>query len=194
MDNMKIGKLIKSIRIDKSLTQKQLADIIGISDKAVSKWERGNGAPDLSLLSALANALEISIEDLLSGDVRSSELIGGNMKKSKYYICSNCKNFTISTGDIEVSCCGKSLKEMDVRKAESDQKLNVEVIENDWYITSSHPMTKDHYISMICFATSEKIEVVKTYPEWNLNIRIPKSGRGLLLWSCTKHGMYSQNV
>ncbi len=66
MKNEKIGKLIKVLRIEHKLTQKQLANKLEISDKAVSKWERGIGTPELSLISDLSNLLEVNIANLLS--------------------------------------------------------------------------------------------------------------------------------
>lgn len=70
---MKIGKFIAEERKQKKYTQRQLADILGISDKTVSKWECGNGFPEISLLLPLCEALEISVNELLSGE-RLSEV------------------------------------------------------------------------------------------------------------------------
>ncbi|MCR4754934.1 MAG: XRE family transcriptional regulator [Lachnospiraceae bacterium] len=69
MDNIKVGKTISFLRKQYGLTQRQLAERIGVSDKAVSKWERGVGSPDISLLSKLAIALDIDIESLLEGNL-----------------------------------------------------------------------------------------------------------------------------
>ncbi len=60
MDQIKTGKFILALRKEKNLTQLQLADILGISDKTISKWERGAGLPDVSLMVPLCEALEIS--------------------------------------------------------------------------------------------------------------------------------------
>ena len=68
MDQIKTGKFISTLRKEKNLTQLQLADIIGISDKTISKWERGAGLPDVSLMIPLCEALEISVNELLSGE------------------------------------------------------------------------------------------------------------------------------
>ena len=58
MDQIRTGSLIRQLRTERGLTQKQLAERINVSDKAVSKWERGNGCPDVSLLTALAEVLD----------------------------------------------------------------------------------------------------------------------------------------
>lgn len=69
MDSKKIGKFICKLRQDKDLTQKDLADKIGVTDKAISKWECGNGLPDITLLEPLATALDTSVAELLNGEV-----------------------------------------------------------------------------------------------------------------------------
>ena len=68
MDQIQIGKFIAAERKRKSYTQKELAEILGISDKTISKWERGNGFPEVSLLLPLCNELEITVNELLSGE------------------------------------------------------------------------------------------------------------------------------
>lgn len=68
MDQIKIGKFISKERKSKGYTQKQLADILGISDKTISKWECGNGFPEVSLLLPLCKELEISVNELLAGE------------------------------------------------------------------------------------------------------------------------------
>ncbi|QRN85745.1 helix-turn-helix domain-containing protein [Clostridia bacterium] len=192
MRNEKIGNVIKTLRIEHNLTQKQLADKLGISDKAVSKWERGLGAPELSLIGELSELLGVNIDNLLAGDLSRNEFVGGNMKNSKYYVCPNCHNITICTGNAEVSCCGKKLVEQTPIKATNEEKLKVEIIEDEWHITSEHPMTKEHYISFVAFATGERIQIIKQYPEWNLEQRIQKYGHGKLIWYCNNHGLFYQ--
>lgn len=73
MDQIKIGKFIAGERKRKGYTQKQLSERLGISDKTISKWERGNGFPEVSLLLPLCNELEITVNELLSGERVSKE-------------------------------------------------------------------------------------------------------------------------
>lgn len=73
MDQIKIGKFIAEERKRKGYTQKQLSEKLGISDKTISKWERGNGFPEVSLLLPLCNELEITVNELLSGERVSEE-------------------------------------------------------------------------------------------------------------------------
>ena len=194
MRSDKVGNIIKQIRLEKNMTQKQLADKMNISDKTISKWERGLGCPDLSIVSELSEILEVDIKKLLDGDLIQNDFVGGNMKNSKYYVCSTCNNISICTGNAEVSCCGRILKEQKMKKAKDEEKLKVEEIENEWYLTSSHPMTKEDYISFIAFATGDKIQIIKQYPQWDLQVRIPKKGRGKLIWFSTSKGLFYQLV
>ncbi len=73
MDQIKIGKFIADERKRKGYTQKQLSEKLEISDKTISKWERGNGFPEVSLLLPLCNELEITVNELLSGERVSEE-------------------------------------------------------------------------------------------------------------------------
>ncbi|MCR5805170.1 MAG: helix-turn-helix domain-containing protein [Clostridia bacterium] len=68
MDKEKTGQLITELRKEKGLTQKQLADILNVTDKAVSKWERGLSFPDISMLEPLSEVLDISIMEILAGE------------------------------------------------------------------------------------------------------------------------------
>lgn len=68
MDQIKIGQFIAQKRKECGFTQRQLADILNISDKTVSKWERGNGMPEVSLMLPLCEALHINVNELLSGE------------------------------------------------------------------------------------------------------------------------------
>ena len=194
MDIGKTGLLIRDLRTKMGMTQKSLADLMNISDKTVSKWERGMGLPDVSLLVELSQIFGVNVDILLTGSMNVSDEKGVNMKNAKYYVCPECRNLVFATGDAEISCCGRKLNAFEMKKAEPDEKLSVEIIENDWYITTSHPMTKEHYISFVAFATGEKIEMIKTYPEWDMNVRIQKRGHGKLVWYCTNHGLFYQLI
>ncbi|MDO6654486.1 helix-turn-helix domain-containing protein [Anaerobacillus sp. 1_MG-2023] len=194
MNNSKVGELIYSLRKEKRLTQKQLADLMNISDRTVSKWERGYGYPDISLLPQLSELLGVNIESILDGDLASNDFVGGNMKKSNYFVCELCQNIALATGDISISCCGRKLDRLEAKKATTENQLTIMDIDNEWYISSEHPMSKDHYISFIAFATGDQVRIMKQYPEWNLQARLPKSKHGKLLWYDTKFGLYYQLI
>ena len=194
MDNVKIGQLIYRLRKENRLTQLQLAEQLGVSDKAVSKWERGMGCPDVSLLTDLSNIFHVDLEKLLSGEMDENEILGGNMKKMNFYICPSCGNMITAMTDTNVSCCGKKLSPQQQIKAGEDEKLNVEMIDDNYFITSNHPMTREHYIAFTALLTGDSIMLRKQYPEWDLQVRIPAFAHGKLLWYCTKHGLFYQYV
>ena len=192
MDAGKIGKLIYELRKEKHMTQRALAERLLVSDKAVSKWERGLGCPDLSLLPGLSAVLEVDLEKLLAGELGENDIIGGNMKKTKFYICPTCGNVVTAMADTAVSCCGKKLQAIEPKKAEGEEKLKVEVIENEYFITADHPMTREHYITFVALLTGDTLVLRKQYPEWDLQTRIPTLAHGRLLWYCSRHGLFYQ--
>lgn len=194
MDCSKVGSLIYSIRKEKGMTQKQLADIMNISDKTISKWERGLGCPDVSLLPELSATLGVDIEKILSGDLDPNEYVGGNMKKIQFYVCPECGNIITSTGAVSISCCGRKLESLEANKADGIHTLKVEPVEDEWFISTDHDMTKEHYISFVTFATGDKVLMVKQYPEWGIHLRIKKYGHGKLFSYCTKHGLVYQLI
>ena len=194
MDCKKIGKLILELRKDKNMTQKQLADLMNISDKTISKWERGLGCPDISLLPDLAQILGVNVDKILEGEINSNELVGGNMNKIKFYVCPQCNNLVTSTGEIDISCCGKKIEALSASKADDNHKLNIEPVEDELYITSNHDMKKDHYISFVAYVKGDRVLIVKQYPEWNLQVRFRKQGHGKLYFYCVNHGLYYQII
>lgn len=192
MDNAKIGSLIYRLRKEKGYTQLQLADILNISDKTISKWERGQGCPDILLLKSLSEVFGVDMEKLLAGELDENKKSAGNMRKMNFYICPVCGNIITSLNDTTFSCCGKKLTAETLQKAE--EKLNIELIENEYYVTTSHPMTREHYISFVAVLTGDSLFIKKTYPEWDLQTRIPFFSRGRLIWYCTQHGLFYQEI
>ena len=194
MDTEKIGKLIYGLRKERNMTQLQLAEILHISDKTVSKWERGQGCPDISLLVDLSCVLGVDMEKLLSGRLEANEERGGNMKKLNFYVCPECGNVITAMTEAGISCCGKKLQPLEAVKAPDEERLLVENIENDYYISSDHPMLKEHYISFVALLTGDTLTLKKQYPEWDLQVRIPGRTHGKLIWYCTEHGLFYQLV
>ena len=194
MDCKKVGKLIYELRREKNMTQKQVAELMNISDKTISKWERGLGCPDVSLLLGLSNIFGVSIEGILSGEINLNELSGGNMKNIKFYVCDKCGNLITSTSEAAISCCGKKMEAAVAKKAEEGHKLNVESIENEFFITTEHEMKKEHYISFVAHVKGDRVQIVKQYPEWNMQFRLNQVGRGKLYFYCINHGLFYQIV
>ena len=112
-------------RKERNMTQLQLAEILHISDKTVSKWERGQGCPDISLLVDLSRVLGVDMEKLLSGRLEANEERGGNMKKLNFYVCPECGNVITAMTEAGISCCGKKLQPLEAVNAPDEERLLV---------------------------------------------------------------------
>ncbi len=194
MDCIKTGALIRRLRTELGLTQLQLAESIGVSDKAVSKWERSLGCPDISLLAPLAAQLGVTPQTLLQGEIQESDTVGGNMKNTLFYICPTCGNLVMSTGDAQVSCCGKPLAAILPRKAGEEERLHIEQVEDEWFITSDHPMVKENYITFVALLTGGKLQLFRQYPEWDLQLRLSRREHGKLIWHSLQDGLFYQLI
>lgn len=190
MNYQKIGQLIRQLRLEQHLTQAELAEKLHLSNKAISKWERGNGCPDLSLFPQLSAMLGVDFSALFSGELEEKQPDSGNLRKIKYYICPNCGNLITSTSAAIVSCCGKTLSPVLLQRAGED--ISVELIDREYYITSGHEMTREHYITFAALVSSDQILLRKLYPEWDLEIRMPYIPGGILVWHCKQHGLFYQ--
>ena len=190
MDRYVTGAVIRRLRESKKLTQEELADKLFVTSKAVSKWETGQGFPDISLLEPLAKALDISIIELLSGeDVKNSNR-SFNMLRGKFYVCPVCGNVIRSTGEAVVSCCGITLPPAEPEEADDDHMIMKEVVEDEYYVTMDHPMTKDHYISFLAAVTDQGMEFVKLYPQGPCEGRFKIRRLKYLYAYCNRHGLF----
>ncbi len=194
MDPIKTGERIRQLRTELHLTQRQLAVQLHVSDKAVSKWERGKGCPDISLLSALADVFGADLCSLISGEIEKRESEKGNMKKLKFYVCRTCGNIITATSEAAVSCCGTRLSALEPRKAEESEMLNIEEIGDELFVTGSHPMTKEHYISFVAYVTDSTVMICKQYPEWDLQCSLPLFRFGRIIWYCASCGLLYHDV
>lgn len=190
MDCGKVGTLISSLRKEQRLTQKQLADRMNISDRTISKWERGLGCPDVSLLHELSDILEVNIEKILAGDLEPNNTDGGNMKKLKFYVCPTCGNVITATGEAEISCCGRKLTALVPKPSDAEHHLHVETIENDYYITFSHEMEKSHFLNFIAYVSYDRFLFVRLYPEQGGEVRFPMLYGGKFYFGCSRHGLW----
>lgn len=108
------GASIRALRERAGMTQRRLADRLGITDKAVSKWETDRGLPDITLVEPLACALGVSVAELLSGEQIVNANRAGNLLRAKFYVCPLCGNVIHATGEASISCCGIALPVLEV--------------------------------------------------------------------------------
>ena len=194
MNTYVTGATIKLLREKRNMTQAELAQIIGVSSKTVSKWETAKGLPDISLLQPLAQALGISVIELMNGEHIMNKNLSANMLRCKFYVCPICGNAIHCTGDTVVSCCGITLPALEAEESDDDHAVTIENVEDEQFITIHHPMTKQHYISFVAYVTSDRFQMVKLYPEGNPETRLQLRGRGYLFYHCNRHGLFKKKV
>lgn len=194
MDQYVTGNTIKSLREKNKMTQIQLADKLGVSDKTVSKWETCKGYPDITLLEPIAEALQVSVTELISGNTIQNANVSANMLRSKFYVCPVCGNVIHSMGEAVIQCHGIVLNALEAEPADEHHKITVERVEDEYYVTVSHPMTKDHYISFLAAASSDSMQNVKLYPEWNAEARFKIKGVEKIFFYCNRDGLYFADV
>ena len=191
MDCAKIGKLIEHLRKEKGLTQKEVAEQLNISNKTVSKWECGKGAPDASLWEGLSAILGADILKLLQGELNPNRLDIGKIENIRFYVCPNCGNILTSTGKAGISCCGRRLSPLSAVTEITGHEISVEEMDTDYFITIKHEMSKKHYISFAAYVYDDRIWFQRLYPEQSPTFRMPvmKGGGNLYLY-CTKDGLF----
>lgn len=190
MDKYITGDVIRTLREKKNMTQEQLAERLFVSSKAVSKWETGKGYPDISLIEPLAGELGISVVELLSGNCITNTNRSSDMYKSRFCVCPVCGNVIASVGEALVMCCGITLPPMEAEEPDEEHRISVEKIEDEYYVSIDHPMTKDHYISFIAAVSDSGIQLSKMYPESNAETRFRTSLVRYIYAYCNRHGLY----
>jgi transcriptional regulator with XRE-family HTH domain len=194
MNTYVTGVAIKQLREGRNLTQAELAQMIGVSSKTISKWETAKGLPDITLLQPLARALGISVIELMNGKQIINRNVSANLLRGKFYVCPLCGNVLHSTGSALVSCCGITLPPLEAEEADEEHGITIENVEDEHFITVRHPMTKEHFISFLAFVTCDRVQLVKFYPEGNAETRMQLRGMGQLYYYCNRHGLFRKKV
>ena len=194
MNTYVTGTTIRQLRERRNMTQAELAEKIGVSSKTVSKWETAKGLPDISLLQPLAQALGISVIELMNGEQIVNKNVSANMLRSRFYVCPVCGNVIHALGNTVVSCCGITLPPMETEDADDGHMVTIENVEDEHFITVHHPMTKEHYISFLAYVTSDRLQLVKLYPEGNAQTRLQLRGMGDLYYCCNRHGLFRKKL
>lgn len=194
MNQYVTGAMIKRLRENKKMTQHQLAEKIMVSDKAISKWETGRGYPDIALIEPISVALGVSIIELFSGEDVVNTNRAFNMMRMKLYVCPICGNVIRSTGESIISCCGIVLPALEAETADDAHHLHFERIEDEYYVTIPHEMSRSHYISFILAAKDNGSEIVKLYPEGNAEARFKISRTKCFYYFCNQHGLFKVPV
>ena len=194
MNAQTIGKLIGELRKRCGMTQAALAERVGVSNKAVSKWETGKGLPDLSLIQPLAQALGVSVIELMSGEPVANRNVSANLLRSKFYVCPICGNVIHCCGETVVSCCGVTLPPLEAEEPDAAHAMALERVEDEWYVTLDHPMDKDHFITFLAWVGYDRVQILKMYPQQDAAARIALRGGGKLYACCNRHGLFEIKV
>lgn len=190
MDSVKIGKLISALRRGTGMTQKDLAEKVGVSNKTVSKWECGLGCPDLSLWADLSALLGVDMVQLLEGEITQNKPDNGNIARVRFYVCPGCGNILFSTGGTSIFCCGKKLEPLVPAETPAEKiALSVTEADTDYFITFDHPMEKDHFLSFAAHVKGDRLLLIRLYPEQGREFRLPATRGGSLYLYCVNHGL-----
>lgn len=191
MDCVKLGQLILQLRKEKGLTQREIAAQLNISNKTVSKWECGKGAPDVSLWEGLSAILGADILKLLQGELNPNHVDTGKIDNIRFYVCPNCGNILTNTGKANISCCGRRLAPLSAALETTGHEISVEEMDIDYFIALQHDMSKKHYISFAAYVYDDRVWFQRFYPEQSMLFRIPamKGGGNLYLY-CTEDGLF----
>ena len=111
------------------------------------------------------------------------------MKRAAFRVCPACGNVIVTTGDAEVSCCGRKLPPLVALPADEAHAAHVEPIEGDWYVTFDHEMSKQHHLGFVAVVGFDRMAVEKLYPEQGAEARLPRLGGAKLYTYCTAHGL-----
>ncbi len=191
MNQYVTGTVIKELREKYHLTQAELAEKLNISDKTVSKWETARGYPDISLLEPIAKIFNISVTELISGNSVRNMNVSANMLRSKFYVCPVCGNSIHSMGEAVIQCHGIMLTPCQAEHTDENHMIFMERVEDEYFIRIDHDMTKKHYISFIAGLSSDKVQIVKLYPEGNAEARLKINGVKKILFYCNRDGLFS---
>lgn len=186
--------MIKRLRESRKMTQAQLAEKLNVSDKAISKWETGRGLPDISLLESLAGALGVSVIELMSGESVDNTNRSFNMQRMKFYVCPICGNLIMSTGEAVMGCHGITLPVQECEAPDSEHAVEVQRVEDDYYVKVNHEMNKNHHISFIAAIKDDGFEIKKLYPEGDAEARFEIIRTRSVYYYCNRHGLYMVKV
>ena len=194
MNQYVTGAVIRKLREKNNMTQAELAARLNVSDKTISKWETAKGYPDISLLEPIAKVFGISITELISGNAVSNVNVSANMLRSRFYVCPVCGNVIHSMGEAVINCHGVLLAPAQAEETDEQHKIFIEKVEDEYYVRIEHDMTKKHYISFVAALSSDKLQMIKLYPEGNPEARFKINGVKRIFFYCNKDGLFSIDI
>ena len=189
--NIEIANRLVQLRKAHGLSQEELAARLGLSRQAVSKWERGAGCPDISMLPELGRTLGADVESLLAGRLDERERDGGNMKRIRFYTCPSCSNVLTATGEAEIACCGRRLEPMQATPCDEAHAIRVTPMDGEMHIAFDHGMSKAHHIRFVAAVGFDRVLLVRLYPEQGSELRMPYLPRATYYIGCSQDGLFT---
>lgn len=186
MNETTAAALIKARRTALCLTQAQLAERIHVTAKAVSKWERGAGMPDASLVPELSRVLGIGSDALLGRAPIPNRPDGGNMKRIQFFQCPSCGNILTALSPAELICCGHRLSPMAMKASDEAHRLTITDVEDEKLLTWTHPMEKAHHLTFLASIGYDCAHIVHLYPEGAQEQRIPRIPGAKYVCGCSE--------
>ena len=194
MNQYVTGTVIKELREKSGMTQLQLAEQLGVSDKTISKWETGKGYPDITLLEPIAEVFRISVTELISGNTIRNANVSANMLRSRFYVCPVCGNVIHCLGESVIQCHGILLQPLEAELSDEKHMVFIERVEDEYYVRIDHSMTKEHSISFIAAVSTDDLQMVKLYPEGSAEARFKMRGVKKIIFYCNRDGLFYIDV
>lgn len=194
MNQYVTGAVIRELREKNRMTQRELAEKLGVTDKTVSKWETAKGYPDITLLEPIAATFRVSVTELISGNTVHNANVFANMLRSRFYVCPICGNVIHSMGEVEIHCHGIRLEPLEAEPADESHMAYVERVEDEYYVRINHCMTKEHFISFVAAVSLNDMQLVKLYPEGGAEARFKIRGVRRIFFYCNRDGLFLANI
>ena len=116
------------------------------------------------------------------------------MKRSLFYVCPVCGNVIAATGEAVICCHGITLPPAEAEDADSEHEIKVETVEDEYYVTLDHEMSKEHHISFLAAVTDNGIMLTKLYAEGSAEARFKINRTYAVYAYCNRHGLFKVRI
>lgn len=139
---------------------------------------------------SLAESCTVSLT--IDGDtlIMHGNNMRSNLLKTRFYVCPVCGNIIHCIGDAAITCHGIHLQPLEFIDASKGPEINIEHVEDEWFVSIKHEMTKKKYISFIAAVSPDRVQLVKLYPEGNAEARFKNCGIKYIYYFCNTDGLF----
>lgn len=113
-----------------------------------------------------------------------------NMTRTRFYVCPACGNILQGTGEMQLSCHGHNLSPLEAQTAAGRFEASVEIVEDEYFVSVDHPMTKQDHISFMAAISADRVQMVRLYPEGPAEARFKKSGVRMIYFYSPLDGLF----